>query len=122
MVAMECGVTCTVYVHACLARSQLVYKWSHSRAVVAPALADQYRRLIAAGWPVSEALGRCSYPVPMTIVRDEPQRPSAEELVWTRRAADGACVRLARVRAGARPVRGSGGQPSAPQPTCGDLA
>jgi len=34
---------------------QLVYKWKHSRDVIGPVLAAQYKKLIAAGWEVSEA-------------------------------------------------------------------
>ena len=34
---------------------QLLYKWAHSRAVVAPILAEQYKKLIEAGWVVSRA-------------------------------------------------------------------
>ena len=34
---------------------QLLYKWKHSRKAVAPALAAQYRRLLDAGWELTEA-------------------------------------------------------------------
>lgn len=34
---------------------QLVYKWAHSREAVTPVLAAQYRKLLEAGWPLSEA-------------------------------------------------------------------
>ena len=34
---------------------QLLYKWRHSRAVIAPVLAEQYRKLIAAGWELRAA-------------------------------------------------------------------
>mmetsp|Transcript_41950 Transcript_41950/g.139472 ORF Transcript_41950/g.139472 Transcript_41950/m.139472 type:complete len:167 (-) Transcript_41950:107-607(-) len=34
---------------------QLVYKWAHSREAVTPVLATQYRKLLEAGWPLSEA-------------------------------------------------------------------
>lgn len=34
---------------------QLVYKWSHSRAIIAKVLADKYADLARAGWQVSEA-------------------------------------------------------------------
>ena len=33
---------------------QLLYKWTHSREAVTPALTDGYLRLIRAGWEVSE--------------------------------------------------------------------
>ena len=33
---------------------QLLYKWSHSRTVIAPVLAEMYRRLNASGWEVTE--------------------------------------------------------------------
>jgi hypothetical protein len=33
---------------------QLLYKWKHSREAIAPVLAAQYRKLIQAGWAVSE--------------------------------------------------------------------
>ncbi|QDU54792.1 glucuronate isomerase [Aeoliella mucimassa] len=33
---------------------QLVYKWSHSRTIIANVLADKYADLATAGWPVSE--------------------------------------------------------------------
>ena len=33
---------------------QLVYKWKHSRAVIAPVLAEQYRKLVDAGWQLTE--------------------------------------------------------------------
>ena len=33
---------------------QLVYKWGHSRAIIADVMADRYFDLIDAGWPVSE--------------------------------------------------------------------
>eukprot|EP00967_Tisochrysis_lutea_P112329 scaffold177262_cov33-Tisochrysis_lutea.AAC.1 len=29
---------------------QLLYKWQHSRKVIAPILAAQYRKLVDAGW------------------------------------------------------------------------
>lgn len=34
---------------------QLIYKWDHSRRVIADALADQYKKLCGRGWPVTEA-------------------------------------------------------------------
>lgn len=34
---------------------QLVYKWSHSRAVIGRALKDQYAGLLQDGWPLTEA-------------------------------------------------------------------
>jgi len=34
---------------------QLIYKWSHSRAIIADVLADKYTDLVRTGWPVSEA-------------------------------------------------------------------
>ncbi|MCP4639831.1 MAG: glucuronate isomerase [bacterium] len=34
---------------------QVVYKWSHSRAVIAKVLADKYADLVATGWTVTEA-------------------------------------------------------------------
>ncbi|EOD20252.1 hypothetical protein EMIHUDRAFT_117700 [Emiliania huxleyi CCMP1516] len=34
---------------------QLVYKWAHSREAVTPVLAAQYRKLLEAGWLLSEA-------------------------------------------------------------------
>lgn len=34
---------------------QLLYKWRHSRDVIGPVLAAQYRKLLGAGWKVSEA-------------------------------------------------------------------
>jgi len=34
---------------------QLLYKWKHSRDVVAPLLAAQYKKLVASGWHISEA-------------------------------------------------------------------
>ena len=34
---------------------QLIYKWHHSRAVIAAVLADQYEALARAGWPITEA-------------------------------------------------------------------
>ncbi len=33
---------------------QIVYKWSHSREIIARVLTDKYTDLIAAGWPISE--------------------------------------------------------------------
>lgn len=33
---------------------QIVYKWSHSREIIAKVLADKYADIIRAGWPVSE--------------------------------------------------------------------
>ena len=33
---------------------QLLYKWQHSREVIAPVLATQYAKLMRAGWEVSE--------------------------------------------------------------------
>ena len=33
---------------------QLVYKWHHSRQAIAPVIAAQYRKLIEAGWELSE--------------------------------------------------------------------
>ena len=34
---------------------QVVYKWSHARAVIADALCEQYRRVLATGWRVERA-------------------------------------------------------------------
>ena len=34
---------------------QLVYKWKHSRRVIADVLVDQYSRLYDAGWVVTQA-------------------------------------------------------------------
>lgn len=34
---------------------QLIYKWEHSKGVIASALVDKYSDLIDAGWPLSEA-------------------------------------------------------------------
>jgi len=34
---------------------QLLYKWKHSREAIAPVLAAQYRKLVGAGWELSEA-------------------------------------------------------------------
>ena len=33
---------------------QLVYKWHHSRQAIAPVIDAQYRKLIEAGWELSE--------------------------------------------------------------------
>ena len=33
---------------------QLVYKWAHSRKVIAKALVEQYRQLASTGWTISE--------------------------------------------------------------------
>lgn len=35
---------------------QVIYKWSHSRAVIAPILAEKYSELARAGWPVTHAM------------------------------------------------------------------
>jgi hypothetical protein len=32
---------------------QLLYKWAHSRAAIAPVLVEQYRKLTAAGWSLT---------------------------------------------------------------------
>ena len=34
---------------------QLVYKWSHSREILARCLAERYAALEASGWPVTDA-------------------------------------------------------------------
>ena len=34
---------------------QLLYKWRHSREIVWPVLAAQYRQLLNAGWTLTEA-------------------------------------------------------------------
>jgi hypothetical protein len=34
---------------------QLIYKWSHSRAIIADVLADKYADLAAGGWKITEA-------------------------------------------------------------------
>jgi hypothetical protein len=34
---------------------QLVYKWAHSRKVIAAVLVEKYADLVATGWTVSEA-------------------------------------------------------------------
>ena len=34
---------------------QLIYKWSHSRKVIAEVLGEKYSDLVGAGWPVTEA-------------------------------------------------------------------
>jgi len=33
---------------------QLLYKWTHSRAAIAPVLIEQYRKLAAAGWSLTK--------------------------------------------------------------------
>jgi len=33
---------------------QVIYKWAHSREVIASVLGDQYEKLAATGWAVSE--------------------------------------------------------------------
>jgi hypothetical protein len=33
---------------------QLLYKWSHSRAALAPVFVEQYRKLAAAGWRLTK--------------------------------------------------------------------
>ncbi|MBN1393099.1 MAG: hypothetical protein JW947_09900, partial [Sedimentisphaerales bacterium] len=33
---------------------QLIYKWSHSRKIIAEVLAEKYADIISAGWPVTE--------------------------------------------------------------------
>jgi hypothetical protein len=38
----------------CRVLDQLIYKWSHSRPIIARVLADKYTDLAAAGWEVSE--------------------------------------------------------------------
>lgn len=39
----------------CRILDQLIYKWTHSRAIIADVLASKYDDLALAGWPVSEA-------------------------------------------------------------------
>ena len=34
---------------------QIVYKWTHSRRIIADVLADKYEDLLAAGWTIKEA-------------------------------------------------------------------
>jgi hypothetical protein len=34
---------------------QLVYKWDHSRALIAEVLTEKYTDLLATGWPLTEA-------------------------------------------------------------------
>jgi hypothetical protein len=34
---------------------QLIYKWSHSRKVIAEVLGEKYFDIAGAGWPVTEA-------------------------------------------------------------------
>ena len=34
---------------------QLIYKWDHSRGLIATVLADKYRDLMKAGWPLTKA-------------------------------------------------------------------
>jgi hypothetical protein len=34
---------------------QLIYKWSHSRKVIAEVLGEKYSDIASAGWPVTEA-------------------------------------------------------------------
>ena len=34
---------------------QLIYKWSHSRKIIAEVLTEKYAEIISAGWPVNEA-------------------------------------------------------------------
>ncbi|NLF67647.1 MAG: glucuronate isomerase [Candidatus Anammoximicrobium sp.] len=55
---------------------QLVYKWDHSRQVMADVLADQYRQLAATGWTVSEeAVARDV----RRLLRDNAARMSARD-------------------------------------------
>lgn len=39
----------------CRVVDQLLYKWKHSRESLVPVLVTQYRKIVDAGWPVSEA-------------------------------------------------------------------
>ena len=39
----------------CRVVDQLLYKWKHSRESLTPGLVAQYRKIVDAGWPLSEA-------------------------------------------------------------------
>ncbi len=39
----------------CRILDQLVYKWAHSRPIIARCLADKYEQAVASGWPLTEA-------------------------------------------------------------------
>ena len=39
----------------CRILDQLVYKWDHSRKIIAKVVTDKFNDLAASGWPVTEA-------------------------------------------------------------------
>jgi hypothetical protein len=49
------GLSCTPQHSDCRVLDQLVYKWRHSREVIARVLADKYEDLAAAGWEPTRA-------------------------------------------------------------------
>ena len=49
------GLSCTPQHSDCRVLDQLVYKWAHSRPILAKVLADKYADLAATGWEPSRA-------------------------------------------------------------------
>jgi hypothetical protein len=47
------GTSFTAQHSDCRVLDQLVYKWSHSRAVIAEVLTEEYIKLINSGWSVT---------------------------------------------------------------------
>lgn len=49
------GLSCTPQHSDCRVLDQLIYKWQHSRAIIADVLAEKYADLTATGWDVTPA-------------------------------------------------------------------
>jgi hypothetical protein len=49
------GLSCTPQHSDCRVLDQLIYKWRHSRAILADVLADKYAELAATGWEPTRA-------------------------------------------------------------------
>jgi len=54
------GTSCTPQHSDCRVLDQLVYKWKHSRAILAKVLADKYEDLAATGWEPTRAFSKAA--------------------------------------------------------------
>jgi undecaprenyl diphosphate synthase len=76
----------------CRVVDQLLYKWKHSRESLVPVLVTQYRKIVDAGWPVSEAditpeligsrLNTAGMPDPDLLIRTSGEMRISNFLLW----------------------------------------
>ena len=49
------GLSCTPQHSDCRVLDQLIYKWQHSRTIIADVLAEKYADVCATGWEIAPA-------------------------------------------------------------------